>query len=104
MQKRIDHITNPQQTPQAAKVKGNDALVSAAPPVWNEQKELKQVAALDALLENKYASRFPMPSALRRPATNPDHYDNQVKELQEAPNRSWIDNLMKSIKGRLRFS
>jgi hypothetical protein len=35
----------------------------------------------------------PMPEKLRRPASNPDHYDNVVREFAEAPNRDWLGRL-----------
>ena len=103
MQKRIDYIQNPALRPKEKNVKGNEALVTADPPVFNEQRELKQVGALDTLLEDKYANRFPMPQVLRNPQTNPSHYDDLVKELHEAPNRGWVSNFIKRIKGGLRF-
>lgn len=39
-----------------------------------------------------------------RPASNPDYYDNLVKELDEAPNRSRFQSWVNKWKGFLRFS
>ena len=39
-----------------------------------------------------------------KPASNPAYYDELVKELQEAPTRSWLSRLVKRWKGMIRFS
>jgi cytochrome b pre-mRNA-processing protein 6 len=83
-------------------------MVSAVPPSaassWNELHELSQTNALYSLLENRYMHENPMPAKLRRPASNPEHYDVLVRELEEAPGRSWLGALVKRVKGSLRFS
>ncbi len=65
---------------------------------------MRQVNALYSLLENRYANGSPMSEKLRRPSSDPEHYDVLVQELEEAPNRSWLGGLVKRIKGSLRFS
>ncbi|KAL4865991.1 hypothetical protein BDV12DRAFT_173681 [Aspergillus spectabilis] len=59
--------------------------------------------ALSSLLEDRYARRYPLPSKLRKPASNPDHYDDLIREFEEAPNRDWMGRVMKRLKGLLRF-
>ena len=61
------------------------------------------VNALTALLEDRFVRRYPLPSRLRRPHTDPEHYDKVVKEFQEAPSRDWFGRLTKRLKGLLRF-
>lgn len=101
MQSRIDRLNAPSST----NIKANDTLVSPAqPPVYSEQRELRQIKALDSLLKNKYLNAFPIPQTVRYPQSNPSHYDDLIKELEEAPTRSWTDSLMKKIKGSIRFS
>lgn len=39
-----------------------------------------------------------------RPASNPGYYEALVKELNEAPTRSWFGSMVKRWKGFLRFS
>ncbi|RMZ85403.1 hypothetical protein DV737_g714, partial [Chaetothyriales sp. CBS 132003] len=98
MQKRIDHLVNPSSVPQPRTVKKNEAAVSAPPPAWNEDRELKQVKTLNTLLENKYAHAFPLASALRYPASNPTYYDDLIHELDEAPSRSYFSKVMNRSK------
>ncbi|KAL4776343.1 hypothetical protein BDW60DRAFT_82319 [Aspergillus nidulans var. acristatus] len=59
--------------------------------------------ALDSLLENRYAKRYPLSEKLRHPASNPDHYDNLLQEFEEAPNRDVIGRIRKRLSGLLRF-
>ena len=106
MTRRLDKH-KAQKSPSAAvsSIKSKDFVVSAdEPQKWNEQKELEQVNALYALLEDRYAKEFPLPQMLRTPASNPTYYDDLIREMQEAPTRSWLGSLMKRIQGLLRFS
>ncbi len=89
----------------APNIKANEALVSPAePPTFNEQHELRQIKALDAILENRFANAYPIPKAVRYPRSNPTHYDDVVKEMEEAPTRSWAASLGKRLKGAFRLS
>lgn len=108
MQQRLSKI-HPSPDAAATSVKGNEALVSAVPPsaapaAWDEAHQMRQINALYSLLENRYVDENPMPQSLRRPSSNPDHYDGIVRELEEAPNRTWLGALVKRVKGSLRFS
>ncbi|KAL2865596.1 ubiquinol-cytochrome c reductase complex assembly factor 2 [Aspergillus lucknowensis] len=59
--------------------------------------------ALSSLLEDRYARRYPLSPKLRRPASNPDHYDNLLREFEEAPSRDWFGRLRKRLGGLFRF-
>lgn len=64
-------------------------------------------ASLDAmfgLLRNRYLQRYPLPAKLRRPASNPDYYENVMREFQEAPNRSFMEKIKKRLAGMFRLS
>ena len=114
MQQRLSKIhPSTASTPSTAatSIKANDALVSATPPssasasgAWDEAHQTRQVNALYSLLENRYSNQSPMPQNLRRPSGDPEYYDLLVRELEEAPNRSWFAAVLKRIRGSLRFS
>lgn len=105
MQRRLERINNPSLNAAATSTKGNEAMISAAPPAqFNEQQEMKQVNALYSLLENRYASTYPMPDQLRYPASRKTHYDDLLKEMEEAPSRSKFDSFIQRMKGRFRIS
>ncbi|KAL3470526.1 hypothetical protein BJX99DRAFT_47764 [Aspergillus californicus] len=59
--------------------------------------------ALSSLLEDKYTRRYPLSPKLRHPASNPDHYDDLIREFDEAPSRDWLGRLGKRLRGLLRF-
>ncbi|CAL5874452.1 uncharacterized protein PFLUO_LOCUS8748 [Penicillium psychrofluorescens] len=61
------------------------------------------VNALSSLLDDRYARRYPLPPKLRHPASSPDHYDNLIREFDEAPNRDWFGRLRKRVGGILRL-
>lgn len=62
------------------------------------------VNALSALLEDRFARRYPLSPKIRYPASNPEHYDNVIREFEEAPNRDWFGRLRKRLGGILRLS
>ncbi|PYI30691.1 hypothetical protein BP00DRAFT_495699 [Aspergillus indologenus CBS 114.80] len=59
--------------------------------------------ALTALLNDKFARRYPLPPRLRHPASNPQHYENVIREFDEAPDRDWLGRLRKKVAGMLRL-
>lgn len=103
MKRRVERLTNPSLNTAATSVKGNEALVSPDPPTpIDEQKEIKQVKALYALLNNTFATAYPLPEKMRHPAGRESHYDDWLKELEEAPGRSKFQKWVQSLKGRFR--
>jgi cytochrome b pre-mRNA-processing protein 6 len=50
------------------------------------------------------ALQFSLTGSLMRPASNPTHYADLIKELEEAPQRGWWDRTRNKWKGFLRFS
>lgn len=61
------------------------------------------VNALSALLENRFANKYPLSQKIRYPASDPEHYDNLIREFEEAPNRDWFGRLRKRLGGLLRL-
>jgi cytochrome b pre-mRNA-processing protein 6 len=100
MQARVNKLQSPAAT--ASNVKSNAALATPVEP-FSEEKEMKQISALDALLGNKFENAFPIPPQVRRPRYNATHYDDIVKELEEAPNRSFFTNFWNRLKGSVRL-
>ncbi|BCS24601.1 ubiquinol-cytochrome c reductase complex assembly factor 2 [Aspergillus puulaauensis] len=61
------------------------------------------INALTSLLEDRYAKRYPLPPMLRHPASNPDHYDDLIREFEEAPTRDILGRIKKKLGGLFRF-
>ncbi|KAL8659315.1 MAG: hypothetical protein Q9226_000488 [Calogaya cf. arnoldii] len=69
-----------------------------------EQAQLEQVNVLYSFMENRYAKKYPLSDRLLKPLSNPEYYENLVKELEEAPKRSFFARLLNSWKGFVRWS
>lgn len=97
MQKRIQGATSA-----VTSVEANEAPAKSA--TFEPRKEMRQLNALYSLLEDRFTKQYPVPGNLRHPASNPSHYDDLIRELEEAPGRSWFGSMAKRIKGSLRFT
>ncbi|ELR06198.1 hypothetical protein GMDG_07853 [Pseudogymnoascus destructans 20631-21] len=82
------------------------ASASGAPtPAINERAELENANALYSLLDNRYALRYqPRKNLLMRPASNPDHYNDIIEEIDAAPSRGMWGRIRNRLSGLLRFS
>ena len=104
MQKRLDRIQNPHNAvADQTKVKGNAANVQPIDLSWNEARELKQVNALQAFLENRFQREAPLPDNLRFPACNPSHYDAVITESERAPERGLMTKITNKLRGMIRL-
>ncbi|KAK4153440.1 hypothetical protein C8A00DRAFT_43623 [Chaetomidium leptoderma] len=77
-------------------------------PVTNgatqQQADLKQANALYSLLEDRYRNKYRAAPTILEPKSNPTYYKDLVKELEEAPNRTWLQRLTKRLSGMVRFA
>ncbi|KAL8999648.1 MAG: hypothetical protein Q9169_001608 [Polycauliona sp. 2 TL-2023] len=104
MRRRIDKQlgpSTPDQTTYDPAKESKDTLVTPLKP-YDEQAQLNQVNALYSLMENRYAKKYPLSDRLLKPLSNPEYYDNLLKELDEAPKRSFFQRLLNSWKGFVR--
>ncbi|KAI0157128.1 hypothetical protein GGR52DRAFT_565405 [Hypoxylon sp. FL1284] len=69
----------------------------------SEEEQLKQANALYSLLDNRYKKKYPITGTLLRPKSHPTYFTDLIKELEEAPSRSYIDRLLLRIKGVVRL-
>ncbi|KAK4695366.1 cytochrome b pre-mRNA-processing protein 6, partial [Lecanoromycetidae sp. Uapishka_2] len=105
IQKRIDTRLKASTTPTQDNVVSNQALASVPTAVpFDEKGELEQVNVLYSFLENRYTKKYPLSERMMKPVSNPEYYVNLMKELNEAPNRSWFNSVIARWKGFLRFS
>ncbi|KAL2140502.1 hypothetical protein VTI28DRAFT_3745 [Corynascus sepedonium] len=82
--------------------KGPLAPVTAG--ATQEQADLKQANALYSLLQDRYKNKYRSPEKLFEPRSNPTYYKDLLKELEEAPHRSWLGRLTKRLSGMIRFT
>ncbi|KAJ2969179.1 hypothetical protein NUW58_g10048 [Xylaria curta] len=64
-----------------------------------EEEQLKQANALYSLLENRYKRTYPITGSLLQPKSNPTYFTDLLKDLEEAPNRTFFERLMLRLKG-----
>jgi len=98
MRKRLDRRFLPASssgTQSAATAVANNAV--------EERLESEQANILYSLLENRYSRKYPITGSLMKPASNPTHYEDLIRELEAAPQRSWLDRTLNRWKGFLRF-
>lgn len=48
--------------------------------------------------------QYPLSEKMLKPPSNPEYYERLIKELDEAPRRSWLQSKLARWKGFLRFS
>ncbi|EKD15076.1 hypothetical protein MBM_06837 [Drepanopeziza brunnea f. sp. 'multigermtubi' MB_m1] len=104
MRRRLDSRFLPASA--AAPAASSETAASPLPAnrALDEKLELEQANALYSLLENRYSRKYPITGALMKPKSNPNHYTNLIKELEEAPRSGWMERTMKRWKGFLRFN
>ncbi|OJJ59427.1 hypothetical protein ASPSYDRAFT_67576 [Aspergillus sydowii CBS 593.65] len=97
LQSRLPQSQSQSQPPEPSKA----AATTAAAPTGTISES--SINALTSLLEDRYAKRYPLPSNLRHPASNPDHYDDLIREFEEAPTRDILGRIKKKLGGLFRF-
>lgn len=63
---------------------------TSTPPPPPKASDAAQLNALYSLLSDRYAARYPTSPAMLQPASRPNHYHDLMRELDEAPRRSWF--------------
>ncbi|KAI0867927.1 hypothetical protein GGS24DRAFT_507310 [Hypoxylon argillaceum] len=69
----------------------------------SEEEQLKEANALYSLLDNRYKKTYPITGSLLQPRSNPNYFTNLLKELEEAPNRTFMERLLLRMKGIVRL-
>lgn len=75
--------------------------LEAAPSGSGDEK--REVNAAYLLLDNALSRQYPLSASTMKPASNPNHYTELEKELNEVPDRTWFGNFMKRMQGLIRF-
>lgn len=63
----------------------------------------KEANAAYLLLDDTFAKKFPLSEKIMRPASQPEHYEALGKRLEEAPNLTFVDRVVKRLKGMVRW-
>ena len=104
-----------------AKRLAKGSLAPATKGATQEQADLKQANALYSLLEDRYKTKvgglssgswendadsrqYRADARIFAPKSNPTYYNDVVKELEEAPNRTFMGRMAKRISGMIRLT
>jgi cytochrome b pre-mRNA-processing protein 6 len=85
------------------------------------RNEAREINALYSLLENRYSTavckslqyisgtssnilQYPLSNAMMHPASSPEHYTTLVRELDEVPDRSFLQRIATRWKNMVRLS
>ncbi|KAH0610023.1 uncharacterized protein H6S33_012569 [Morchella sextelata] len=70
---------------------------------FDEGRAAREINALGSLLEDRYRKKYPVSDRILKPRGNPEYYDNLIKELEQAPGRSWWETKLNAWKGYVRM-
>ncbi|PHH90053.1 hypothetical protein CDD83_4625 [Cordyceps sp. RAO-2017] len=68
-----------------------------------EAEELLKARALQFLLQNKFHDRYKLRGPMLEPKSQPTYFADLVKEIDEAPKRTWFQRLGKRLSGMIRL-
>ncbi|ERS95349.1 uncharacterized protein SPSK_02017 [Sporothrix schenckii 1099-18] len=73
-------------------------------PPTSDLGQLRQVNALQSLLDDRYKKTHRLTGPLMTPRSNPTYYTDLITELEEAPTRSFLGRVRKRLGGMFRLS
>lgn len=68
-----------------------------------QRDESREVNAAYLLLDDALRKRYPLSNSFMHPASKPEHYTALAQELDEAPDRTWLNGWIKRMKNLVRF-
>ncbi|KAL6887470.1 hypothetical protein HDV57DRAFT_361309 [Trichoderma longibrachiatum] len=68
-----------------------------------ETEELLKARALQFLVQNKFRDRYKLKGPMLQPKSQPTYFEDLVREIEEAPKRTWLERLGKRLSGMIRL-
>lgn len=65
--------------------------------------KLNDINAAYLLLDNTFGKQWQLSDKMMKPKSDPEHYARLEKEIEEAPDRSFMARLWRRISGRVRM-
>ncbi|KAJ6443492.1 DNA-directed RNA polymerase III [Purpureocillium lavendulum] len=69
----------------------------------SEPEELLKARALQFLVQNKFRDRYKLKGPMLEPKSQPTYFEDLVREIEEAPRRTWLERLGKRLSGIIRL-
>ncbi|KAL6866466.1 hypothetical protein ACO1O0_002577 [Amphichorda felina] len=68
-----------------------------------EAEELFKARALQVLQQNRFMERYKLNGPMLEPTSQPTYFTDLVREIEEAPKRTWLERLGKRLSGMIRL-
>ncbi|PHH79954.1 hypothetical protein CDD82_2057 [Ophiocordyceps australis] len=68
-----------------------------------EADELLKARALQFLLQDKFKNEYSLKGPMLEPRSQPTYFDDLMREIEEAPKRTWLGRLGKKLTGMIRL-
>ncbi|KAM4055788.1 hypothetical protein HRG_008359 [Hirsutella rhossiliensis] len=68
-----------------------------------EAEELLKARALQFLVQDKFRDRYKLMGPMLEPKSQPTYFQDLVREIEEAPRRTWLERLGKRLSGMIRL-
>lgn len=65
--------------------------------------ELLKARALQFLVQDRFRDRFRLQGPMLEPRSQPTYFADLVREIDEAPRRTWLERLGKRLSGMIRL-
>ncbi|KAG6011416.1 hypothetical protein E4U43_008324 [Claviceps pusilla] len=67
-----------------------------------EAEETLKARALQFLVQDKYKDRFKLQGPMLQPKSQPTYFTDLMREIEDAPRRTWLERLGKRLSGMIR--
>merc|ERR1712000_184737 len=68
-----------------------------------EAEEMFRARSLQMLQENRFMDRYKLSGRMLEPNSQPTYFADLVREIEEAPKRTWFERLGKKLSGMVRL-
>ncbi|TWU72685.1 hypothetical protein ED733_003467 [Metarhizium rileyi] len=79
-----------------------DQRYKSSKPAMEVEETLK-ARALQFLVQDKFNNRYKLKGPMLEPKSQPTYFQDLVREIEEAPRRTWLERLGKRISGMIRL-
>uniref|UniRef100_A0A8H7N4W7 Ubiquinol-cytochrome-c reductase complex assembly factor 2 n=1 Tax=Bionectria ochroleuca TaxID=29856 RepID=A0A8H7N4W7_BIOOC len=69
-----------------------------------EAEELFKARSLQFLQQNRWNEKYKLSGQMLKPTSQPTYFDDLIREIEEAPKRTWFERLGKRLSGMIRLS
>ncbi|KAK5130058.1 hypothetical protein LTR08_002491 [Meristemomyces frigidus] len=73
------------------------------PPSASARDAKREINAAYLLLDNSFGRQYALGEGIMRPQSHPRHYEDLKRELEEAPDRTWWEGVVKRVRGMVRL-